>query len=64
MLAEVRLVITQTNARLTIRKGDDVVDDEVWSFERRIGGSEAMEVARAIFDDSYDAFNWIVHGDD
>lgn len=64
MLGEVRLVITPQHARLTLRKGDDVAEDEVWSFERKIGSTEAMEVAKAVFDDSYDALNWLVHGDD
>jgi hypothetical protein len=64
MLGEIRLVVAPRNARLTIRKGDDIVEDEVWSFDRQIGQSEAMELVRAIFDDSYDALNWLVHGDD
>lgn len=64
MLAEVRLVILPRQARLTLRKGDDIVEDEVWSFERSLGASEAMELARAVFDDGYDAMNWLVHGDD
>lgn len=63
MLAEVRMVITPKEARLTIRRGDDIVDDEVWSFDRPLGRSEAMELARAVFDDAYDAVNWMVHGD-
>ena len=63
MLAEVKLVITPQAARLTICRGDDVVDEETWSFEAKIGRSEAMEVAKAVFDDAYDAMNWMVHGD-
>ena len=64
MLAKVELVIAPTEARLTIRKGDDIVEDEVWKFGRKIGRSEAAEFARAVFDDAYDGMNWIVHGDD
>ena len=64
MLAKVVLVIAPTEARLTIRKGDDIVEDEVWKFGRKIGRSEAAEFARAVFDDAYDGMNWIVHGDD
>lgn len=63
MLAEVRMVITPKEARLTIRRGDDVVDDEVWTFDRKLGRAEAMELARAVFDDAYDGVNWMVHGD-
>ena len=64
MLARVELVIAPKEARLTIRKGDDVVEDEVWKFGRQIGKTEAAEFARAVFDDAYDAMNFMVHGDD
>ena len=64
MLARVELIIAPEEARLTIRKGDDIVEDEVWKFGRKIGRSEAAEFARAVFDDAYDGMNWIVHGDD
>lgn len=63
MLAEVRLVITPTAARLTIVKGEKTLDDEVWTFDRKVGGTEAAEAAKAVFDDAYDALNWMVHGD-
>lgn len=64
MLARVELVIAPKEARLTIRKGDDVVEDEVWKFGRQIGKTEAAEFARAVFDDAYDGMNFMVHGDD
>jgi hypothetical protein len=64
MLARVELIIAPEEARLTIRKGDDIVEDEVWKFGRKIGRSEAAEFARAVFDDAYDGMNFMVHGDD
>jgi hypothetical protein len=64
MLAEVKLVIAPTEARLTISKGEEIVDDEVWSFGRKIGKTEAREFARAVFDDCYDGINFMVHGED
>jgi len=63
MLAKVELVIAPKEARLTIRKGDEIVEDEIWSFGRKIGRSEAAEFARAVFDDAYDSINFMVHGD-
>jgi hypothetical protein len=63
MLAKVELVIAPKEARLTIRKGDEIVEDEIWSFGRKIGRSEAAEFARAVFDDAYDGINFMVHGD-
>jgi hypothetical protein len=64
MLAEVRLVIAPLEARLTIRRGDEIVDDEIWSFGRKLGKAEAQEFAKAVFDDAYDAMNYAVHGDE
>jgi hypothetical protein len=64
MLAEVRLVIAPMEARLTIRRGDEIVDDEIWSFGRKVGRAEAQEFARAVFDDAYDGMNFMVHGDE
>lgn len=64
MLAEVRLVLTPKEARLTIRRGDDIIDDELWTFGRNVGSSEAQEFARAVFDDAYDVVNIMVHGDE
>jgi len=64
MLAEVRLVIAPKEARLTIRKGDAVIEDEVWSFGRAIGKTEATELAMAVFHDSYDGLQYFAHGDE
>lgn len=63
MLAQVTLTITPEAARLTLVRGDKRLDDEVWTFDRKIGGTEAAEAAKAVFDDAYDALNWMVHGD-
>lgn len=64
VLAEVKLVIAPTEARLTISKGEEIVDDEIWSFGRKIGKTEAREFARAVFDDAYDGINFMVHGEE
>ena len=63
MLAEVRLVICPRGVRLTITKGDEVVEDEAWALDRAMGHTEAAEVAKAIFDDCYDLMQTLVHGD-
>ena len=64
MLAEVRLVVTPKGARLTVRKGDDIIEDEVWSFGRSIGKTEAIELAMVVFHDSYDGLQYFAHGDE
>jgi len=64
MLARVELVISPLEAKLTIWRGDDVLEDETWSFGRQVGRSEAREFAKAVFDEAYDALNYMVHGDD
>lgn len=58
MLAEVRLVIVNTEARLTLRRGDDVVDDEAWRLPKSVGHTETSALAKAIFDSVYDAMNY------
>lgn len=63
MLAEVKLVIAPKEARLTIRHGDDVVEDELWKFEGPMGRSEARELAEVAFHDTYDLVQYAVHGD-
>jgi hypothetical protein len=64
VLAEVKLTIAPTGATLTVMKGDKVIDEELWSFGRKIGSSEAADAAKAVFDDAYDALNWMVNGDE
>lgn len=63
MLAEVRVVITPKEARVTLRHGDQVVEDEVWKLDRKIGGSEAREFAKVAFDDVFDLMQFVAHGD-
>lgn len=62
MLAEINFAITKNGATLVLRKGETVVDEELWSFPD-IGKSEATEAARILFDDAYDFLNTCVHGD-
>lgn len=64
MLADVRLTIGVTEARLVVRHDDQVVEDELWKFERKIGREEAKAMAEAIFADAYDVMNHVVHGDE
>ena len=64
MLAEVRLVIAPKEARLIVRKGDTAVEDEIWSFGRTIGKTEALELAMAVFHESYDGLQYFAHGDE
>lgn len=62
MLAEINVAITKNGATLVIRKGEAVVDEEIWSFPS-IGKTEAAEAAGILFDDAYDFLNACVHGD-
>lgn len=63
MLAEVRVVITPKEARVVLKHGDQTVEDEVWKFDRKIGGSEAREFAKVAFDDVFDLMQFVAHGD-
>lgn len=64
MLAEVRLVVEPREARLTVRHGDDVVENEVWAYPRSMGRTEAKELVKTVFDTTYDMMNFVSnHGD-
>ena len=64
VLATVNLQITPVDAVITITRGDQVLDEESWRFERRVGQAEADEFAKAVFDVAYDCLNYMTHGDD
>jgi hypothetical protein len=63
MLAEVRLVVTHKEARLTLVKGDDVSDDEVWKFDKPLGRSQAFDLANCFFQDGFDLMQFMAHGE-
>lgn len=63
MLADVRLIVTPTETRLTVKHGETLVEDEVWTHARRVSQTEAREVARGLFDQAYDLMNFVVNGD-
>jgi hypothetical protein len=63
MSVEVRLIIGNKEARLILKKDDDILEDELWKFDRQMGRSEAGEIVRVAFDDAYDLMQWTVHGD-
>lgn len=63
MLAEVRLIIASKEVRLILKRNEAVVEDELWTFERPIGRSEAKGIAEAAFHDAYDLIQYTVHGD-
>lgn len=64
MLAEVRLIVAATETRLTVKHGERLVEDEVWTHARRVSQTEAKEVATGLFDQAYDIMNFVVNGDD
>lgn len=63
MLAEVRLLIAPREIRLLLRRGDDVVEDELWKPDRPVSLTEAKALAKAAFDTYFDLVNHAVHGD-
>lgn len=63
MLGEVRLIVAAKEARLILKIGETLIEDELWTFERRIGKTEAREVIEAAFHDAYDLMQFSVHGD-
>lgn len=63
MLAEVRLIMTPKEARLLLKHGDDVVEDEVWRMAAPLSKTEAKEFAGVVFSDAYDLMNTAAHGE-
>lgn len=64
MLSEVRLIIGAKEARLILKKNDsDVLEDELWTFDRKVASSEAQQIARCLFDDAYQMMQYAIHGD-
>jgi CYTH domain-containing protein len=63
MLAEVRLIIASKEARLVLKRGETLVEDELCKFERPISKTEAKDLAEAAFHDCFDLLQHAVHGD-
>ena len=63
MLGEVRLIVASKEARLILKIGETLIEDELWTFERKISKSEAREVIEAAFHDAFDLMQYSVHGD-
>lgn len=63
MLAEVRLIMTPKEARLVLKHGDGIVEDEVWTMPSPLSRTEAREFAGVVFSDAYDLMNAATHGE-
>lgn len=63
MASEVRLIIAKKEARLLLKNGDDIIEDELWKFDSAMSLREAKELARILFDEAYDLMQFSVHGD-
>lgn len=61
-MLQVTLYLTKKSARLTLKKGDEVVEDEVWTFETPAPTAELRDIAECVFHDSYDLMNYATHG--
>lgn len=63
MLGEVRLIVASKEAQLILKVGETLIEDELWTFDRKISTSEAKEVVEAAFHDAFDLMQYSVHGD-
>lgn len=63
MPSEVRLIIARKEARLILKAGDDIVEDELWRFDSPMTRDEAEDLTRILFDEGYDLMQYSVHGD-
>lgn len=63
MPSEVRLILAKREARLILKDGDKVVEDEVWKYDAPMTVAEARDLARILFDEGYDLMQFSVHGE-
>lgn len=63
MLGEVRLIVAAKEARLILKVGETLIEDELWTFDKKISKTEARNIVEAAFHDAYDLMQFSVHGD-
>lgn len=63
MLGEVRLIVASKEARLILKVGETLIEDELWTFDKKISKTEARNIVEAAFHDAYDLMQFSVHGD-
>ena len=63
MLGEVRLIVASKEARLILKIGEELIEDELWTFDKKISKTEARQVIEAAFHDAYDLMQYSTHGD-
>lgn len=63
MPSEVRLIIAKREARLILKRDDEVIEEELWKFDSPLTRAEAADLARILFDEGYDLMQFSVHGD-
>ena len=59
--AEMKLVISQDEATLTLTSDEREIDSDVWRIKPSISRTAAIIAARCIFDDAYDFLNHTLH---
>lgn len=60
---EVRLIIAKREARLLLKNGDKVIEDELWKFDSPMTSDEASDLAQILFHEGYDLMQYSVHGE-
>ncbi len=65
MLSSINLMVGSREAKLTLYSGDQVIEEEKWTFNdgAAISQTESDELASVAFHDLYDFLNFAVHGD-
>jgi hypothetical protein len=61
--AEVRLIIAKKEARLILKNGDDIIEDDLRKFDTAMTAKEQKELARILFDEGYDLMQFSVYGE-
>lgn len=61
--AEMKLIIAQDEATLTLTSSEKEIDSDVWKIRPSISRTEAINAARCIFDDAYDFLNYTLYAE-
>jgi hypothetical protein len=61
MTAELRLVVVGKEARLFLKIDEKEIEDEVWTFDRKLTKAEIQDIAACVFHDAYSVIQFAAH---
>jgi hypothetical protein len=62
MTAELRLALAGKEARLSLKLDDKEIEDELWTFDKKLTKAELKEIATCVFQDAYEVIQYAANG--